>query len=322
VQRQRLDPDSVRPVPLPNRDGSVPPTDERAAKFEARKKQVAEFKRRVLREEKAIKDRLAEEPKDEKVLQRLVDVQLMKSDYEAVKATLRKMIDYFPEDYRYRLMLTEVASGTKSLDEALEVSKTASEKFPRVPEMVQTYAMMLLASDKQDAALAFARAKVVEAQETIASEENGKEFAVGMKLLLGQILSAVGDFDGAHAHFADMINEDPTDFRPRVSKGLLYQLKGNSTEAEEQFAKVMELLPADFPEREAVVTMIETARRQKQFPDSEEGEEDEDEKREIPAAVQAKQAEERERIQRQESGKQESTQQDQHKEKKKGWKIW
>lgn len=51
--------------------------------------------------------------------------------------------------------------------------------------------MMLLASDKQDAALAFARAKVVEAQETIASEENGKEFAVGMKLLLGQILSAV-----------------------------------------------------------------------------------------------------------------------------------
>jgi cytochrome c-type biogenesis protein CcmH/NrfG len=59
-----------------------------------------------------------------------------------------------------------------------------------------------------------------------------------------------------------MINEDPTDFRPRVSKGLLYQLKGNSTEAEEQFAKVMELLPADFPEREAVVTMIETARRQ------------------------------------------------------------
>lgn len=70
---------------------------------------MAEFKRRVLREEKAIKDRLAEEPKDEKVLQRLVDVQLMKSDYEAVKATLRKMIDYFPEDYRYRLMLTEVA---------------------------------------------------------------------------------------------------------------------------------------------------------------------------------------------------------------------
>jgi hypothetical protein len=51
--------------------------------------------------------------------------------------------------------------------------------------------MMLLASDKQDAALAFARAKVVEAQETISSEENGKEFAVGMKLLLGQILSAV-----------------------------------------------------------------------------------------------------------------------------------
>jgi hypothetical protein len=70
---------------------------------------VAEFKRRVLREEKAIKERLAEEPKDEKVLQRLVDVQLMKSDYEAVKDTLRKMIDYFPEDYRYRLMLTEVA---------------------------------------------------------------------------------------------------------------------------------------------------------------------------------------------------------------------
>jgi hypothetical protein len=42
VQRQRLDPDSVRPVPLPNRDGTVPPTDERAAKFEARKKQVLE----------------------------------------------------------------------------------------------------------------------------------------------------------------------------------------------------------------------------------------------------------------------------------------
>lgn len=71
--------------------------------------QVAEYKRRVLREEATIKSKLAEDPRDEKGLQRLVDVQLMKNDYDAVKDTLRKMIDYFPDDYRYRLMLTEVA---------------------------------------------------------------------------------------------------------------------------------------------------------------------------------------------------------------------
>ncbi|GAQ89940.1 hypothetical protein KFL_005790110 [Klebsormidium nitens] len=314
VQRHRLDPDSVRTVPLPNRDGSLPTTDERAAKIEARKQQVAEYKRRVLREEAAIKSKLAEDPRDEKGLQRLVDVQLMKNDYDAVKDTLRKMIDYFPDDYRYSLMLTEVASGTRNLDEALEVAKTASDKFPRVPEMVQTYAMMLLASDNPDGALTYARGKVEEAERTEAGEENGKEFSVGMKLLLGQILSAVGDFDGAHAHFADMIAADPADFRPRVSKGLLFQLKGDTAAAEEQFAKVMELLPPDFPEREAVVAMIETARQQK-FPDADEDEEQGE------GAAEEKQIE-RENTQKQESPKAENSNQDQSKGKKKGWKLW
>lgn len=59
-----------------------------------------------------------------------------------------------------------------------------------------------------------------------------------------------------------MITADPADFRPRVSKGLLFQLKGDTAAAEEQFSKVMDLLPPDFPEREAVVAMIETARQQ------------------------------------------------------------
>lgn len=51
--------------------------------------------------------------------------------------------------------------------------------------------MMLLAADNPDGALTYARGKVEEAERTEAGEENGKEFSVGMKLLLGQILSAV-----------------------------------------------------------------------------------------------------------------------------------
>ncbi|KAK9126895.1 hypothetical protein Scep_015741 [Stephania cephalantha] len=73
--------------------------------------------------------------------------------------------------------------------------------------------------------------------------ENLREF----KLLIAQVRIMEGNYEDALKDFQELVKEEPNDFRPYLSQGIVYTLLRKTDEARKQFEMYQSLVPKDHP---------------------------------------------------------------------------
>ncbi|KAL9665033.1 hypothetical protein QQ045_020442 [Rhodiola kirilowii] len=87
--------------------------------------------------------------------------------------------------------------------------------------------------------------RLEEAMRIAEEEGKGKEVR-DVRLIIAQMKFLQNDIDEALGIYDELIKEDPSDFRPHFSKGMIYSLTDRNDEAKEAFAKYKQLSPKKF----------------------------------------------------------------------------
>ncbi|TKY63692.1 SLOW GREEN 1 protein [Spatholobus suberectus] len=150
----------------------------------------------------------------------------------------------------------EAESGAvfKIIDAVIEDRDLFAELEPEKFEWLLPWTNMHCHNDDHTAAAA---ARTAEGAVEVSEKQLKKDSRVrALRLLIAQIKCLQGKFFAALKTYRELVKEDPADFRPYYSQGLIYNFLRNKDETQKQFDKFGSLVPKDHPYKEYFEHMV------------------------------------------------------------------
>ncbi|GBG78932.1 hypothetical protein CBR_g28648 [Chara braunii] len=179
---------------------------------------------------------------------------------------LRQLIALKPDDIGPRLLLGQAQVNYGDYQGARKTYESILELDPYQPIALQGVAALMTELGEGSLVLDMLEKVVQQAEENSRSKD-----VTNLKMLLGQVHTVQGNMEAAMQLYNEIIEQDAKDFRPHLSKGLIYSIMGQVDKADKAFRKFRELCPEDFPHRKVMMELIQRAKREAESVESSSG---------------------------------------------------
>ncbi|XP_017258673.1 protein SLOW GREEN 1, chloroplastic [Daucus carota subsp. sativus] len=203
---------------------------------------------------------LEKEPRNVGALKVLVSGNMKRGNPKEAVKYVERLIDVEPREVEWRLLQALCYEMTGELSKAKKLFKEILKTRPLLLRALHGLAMVMHKNlegpavfEMLNKALGTARRR-----KRVIEERN-------IRILIAQMHVVKGELEEGLKVYKDLIDENPTDFRPYLCQGIVYSLLDKKKEAEEQFEIYRSLVPEEFPQRgflDDVVVAAKTESRQ------------------------------------------------------------
>uniref|UniRef100_A0A7N0ULE5 Protein SLOW GREEN 1, chloroplastic n=1 Tax=Kalanchoe fedtschenkoi TaxID=63787 RepID=A0A7N0ULE5_KALFE len=175
------------------------------------------------------------------VLKALLQQRLENGEDEEALKIVDQLVEARPEVAEWKYLRARILNEMDLTDEARNAFEEILKADPLNYEALFENALLM---NRRGEGEAVSR-RLEEALRLAEGEGKGKE-ARDVRLIIAQMKFLQNDVNGALSCYDELIREDPNDFRPHFSKGMIYSLTDRNDEAKEEFAKYKQLAPKKF----------------------------------------------------------------------------
>jgi tetratricopeptide (TPR) repeat protein len=190
---------------------------------------------------------LQREPENLAALKGLLDARLQLGDIKGSVAPLQKVASLNPQNFGYTILLAQTKQYLGDREGAASDYRSVLIAQPQQIEALQGLVSLLIDAKRPAAAIGVVQAAL---DRSTATATNGSTVDTSsIKLLMAQIYVAQQRNADALAIYDELIKISPADFRPVLSKALVYKQLGNLTAAQSLMKAAAALAPSDYKDR-------------------------------------------------------------------------
>jgi len=198
----------------------------------------------VERQADALRNRLADGSASEADQQRLVQLLLVLGEQQEATILLEQLADQQPRRWRLRLLLAELRRDRGDRNGA---SRELRQLLSQRPDQIEALQLLTLLQLEQGRG-AEARQRLQASFDRL-SKPPARPGALGVGLLLAELLDKQGAPGQAEAVLVKLAAAAPADQRPLLARALLLQQRGNLRQAQELLAQARRLRPGQVDPR-------------------------------------------------------------------------
>lgn len=188
---------------------------------------------------------MASHPDDVESLRSLMEIKISARKLVEAIGIIDRMIALEPEDADLQLLKAHLNSHNGEAGTAKMLYEELLEKDPLLVEAYHGLFMSASQSDDDDDIDDLLRR--IEGAMELCKRDNRMEQLRDFKLLIAQINVIEGNYEDSLEIYQELVEEQPSDFRPYLGQGIVYTLLRKKDEAEKHFRKYRSLLPKDNP---------------------------------------------------------------------------
>ncbi|XP_024539887.1 protein SLOW GREEN 1, chloroplastic-like [Selaginella moellendorffii] len=194
---------------------------------------------------KAVLKTIEEEPGNLVAYKALLSLRMENGEVREAIEVLGRMIELEPEHLEYRFMRARAYGLVGDVRHSREEFRELVEIQPFSAKALQGLALAMEKDGEDDSQVL----EMIHAAIKNAIDQQQSFAARNFKMLLGQILTSQEKLTQALEQYEELTKEDPSDFRPYLCQGLLYDSLGEKEKAKECYKRFKELCPESFPQR-------------------------------------------------------------------------
>lgn len=188
---------------------------------------------------------MASHPDDVESLRSLMEIKISAQKLVEAVGIIDRMIALEPEDADLQLLKAHLKSHNGEAGTAKLLYEELLEKDPFLVEAYHGLFMSASQSDDDDDIDDIMRR--IEGAMELCKKHNRTEQLRDFKLLIAQINVIEENYEDSLEIYQELVEEQPSDFRPYLGQGIVYTLLRKKDEAEKHFRKYRSLLPKDNP---------------------------------------------------------------------------
>lgn len=191
---------------------------------------------------------LEREPDNVNAWQGLLDTRLQQGDLSAAIAPLEKLAQLKPDQVEYTLLLAQTKQQVQDYEGAETIYRGLLKRQPFDIRTLKGLSDLYFVQDKSAEAIAALHYAIREAMKVKDSDRSEATAAqlTSLQLLLGEIYLQQKRFDDAIALYDTASQANPEDFRPILSKALVFNQSGQQEAAEPLFKQALLLAPVQY----------------------------------------------------------------------------
>jgi tetratricopeptide (TPR) repeat protein len=190
---------------------------------------------------------LQREPENMVALKGLLDARLQLGDVKGSLAPLEKIATLNRQNVGYTILLAQTKQYLGDKEGAASDYRSVLIAQPQQIEAMQGLVSLLIDAKRPAAAIGIVQTAL---DKSTATATNGSTAdTTQLKLLMAQIYIAQQRNADALAIYDELIRINPQDFRPILSKGLVYKQLGNLTAAKSLMKAAANVAPSDYKDR-------------------------------------------------------------------------
>lgn len=195
--------------------------------------------------EREIEEQLVSNPNDVEALRSLMEIKIKNKKILDAISILDRLIELEPNEPEWPLLKSHLYVNFGEV----ELAKVGfNEILKKDPFRVEAYHGLVMAASQDESIEELEEIqKKVEEGMKMCKKEGKKSDLRDFKLLLAQIRVIEGKYDDALKVYAELVKEEPRDFRPYLCQGIIYTLLRKNNEAEKCFEKYRRLVPQGHP---------------------------------------------------------------------------
>ncbi|KAK4482853.1 hypothetical protein RD792_010025 [Penstemon davidsonii] len=174
-------------------------------------------------------------------LKKLLQEKLEVGEDEESLSILKKLSSAQPDNLEWKFLIARVSNELGKVEEARDAFEEILAKNPLSFEALFENALLMDKSGERESVMGR-----LEVALSVAENEKKVKEARDVKLIMAQMQFLQKNVEEALRSYEELVNEDPSDFRPYFCKGMIFSLLDKNEEAREQFAKYRELSPKKF----------------------------------------------------------------------------
>jgi tetratricopeptide (TPR) repeat protein len=185
---------------------------------------------------------LQREPDNQIALRGLLDAKLQQGDLQGAIAPLERLAQLNPETIDYQILVAQTKQQLKNYPGARETYGKILTIHPDNLKALQGMVNLLLEQKLPEEAINLVK-------NTLQSNQINPQDTLSLQLLLGQIYALSERNQEAIAIYDQIIEAHPEDFRPLLSKAILFKQEGKLEEAKPLFDAAFDKAPSVYREQ-------------------------------------------------------------------------
>ena len=190
---------------------------------------------------------LKREPSNNNALRGLLNVRLEQGDLKNATEPLEKLANLHPEETGYTILLAQLKQRIEDYGGAIAAYYSILNSLPGNLEALQGLTSLLLQQNNAPKAIEQLQETIKIAPEVNAQNPDSID-ETAVKLLLGQVYLSQENSSAAIAVYDQAIDTSGDDWRPWLAKAMVWQQKGNISQAKPLFTQAMSLAPEKYRE--------------------------------------------------------------------------
>ncbi|XP_019251042.1 PREDICTED: protein SLOW GREEN 1, chloroplastic-like [Nicotiana attenuata] len=194
----------------------------------------------------ALEEELLSNSNDVDILRNLLENHIKNRELVDALSILNKLIELESNEIEWCFLKSHLYVHNGEL----ELAKLGfREVISKDPYHVEAYRGLVVVAGSEVDSLEEMKEIEKEVEEGIkmCEEENRKDEMRDFKLLLAQIWVIEGKYEDALKFYHELVDEEPSDFRPYLCQGMIYTMLKKNDEAEKYFEKYRGLVPRENP---------------------------------------------------------------------------
>ncbi|KAF5203328.1 Slow green 1 protein [Thalictrum thalictroides] len=187
---------------------------------------------------------LENNPRDIDALKVAFSRMMMKGKRKEAVEYVERLIEVQPDEVEWRLLQALSYEMMGNLTRAKRLFKEILQEKPLLLRALHGLAMVMHKNREGPAVFEMLNKalELAHREKRVTQERN-------IRILIAQMHVVNGDLEEGLKKFNDLVNDNPTDFRPYLCQGIIYSLLNKKNEADEQFEIYRSLVPQEFPQR-------------------------------------------------------------------------
>jgi tetratricopeptide (TPR) repeat protein len=189
---------------------------------------------------------LDREPNNNTALKGLLEIRLKQGDIKAAIEPLEKLANLNNNLTEYTILLAQAKQQIKDFEGAAAAYRQAIAKNPVDIQALAGMTQLLIAQNRPEGAIGLL-------QDTVKGAQNKNDTEsidlTSVQLLLGQVYAKLQRYGEAISVYDSLAAKDSKDFRPVLSKALIFQEQGKNPEAKSLFKAAFSLAPAIYKDQ-------------------------------------------------------------------------
>jgi tetratricopeptide (TPR) repeat protein len=191
---------------------------------------------------------LDREPNNNTALKGLLEIRLKQGDIKAAIEPLEKLANLNNNLPEYTILLAQAKQQIKDFEGAAAAYRQAIANNPTDLQALAGMTQLLIAQNRPEGAIGLL-------QDTIKGTDEGNKNdsesidVTSVKLLLGQVYAKLQRYGEAISVYDSLAAKDSKDFRPVLSKALIFQEQGKNSEAKSLFKSAFSIAPSIYKDQ-------------------------------------------------------------------------